>query len=731
MFNSHATHRTGWPRLLTTVVSFLLLTASPWRALAQEDAGYEELTSGPIHEAYADVVQLEPSESTVIDREPPAPINELPPEQRPEGQRVEWLPGYWLWDVDREDFIWISGVYRNVPPNRRWVPGSWVEVEGGWQRVSGFWADVELTSVDYLPAPPETLETGPTSPAPSDNHFWVPGCWYWQANDYAWRPGYWSVAHTNWVWMPHRYVWTPRGCIWVNGYWDYLPPRRGLLFAPIFFRQPVFLQAGFYFRPGLVWNVSPFLANWFVRPFDCHYYYGNFYGPRFNNFGFMPWYAFNRTRGFYDPLYSWHRWDYRRQPHGRWNNWDDYVRDRHNYYRDNERARPPATFAELNLRQREGWRDEFQRGDRSHNANQLLASRLEDYRRGGSGNMRLERVSEQMRDQMSERNSRWRELQQQRSVTEGLASGRTPDERGPRGDGQRGPRAEGQPGGRGSWQLPEVFSPGERAARAARPTTNESGQQARLRELGDRSGRQQPFDSRTRQGTPGGEGPRRVETLRPSPQQGEGPTLNRPGVGNRSWPGVQRPQSQPGVGPSLRAPQIEQRLAPQRQPERGSSRPTPNLGRPSPNFQQPSARPSPGPQPGGSLRAPQIEQRIAPQRQSSPATRGGPLPNFNFNRGTPGGSSLQQRSGPSLQQRPAPSMQRSAPSLQRSAPSMQRSAPSMRSGSGPPSSRGGSFNPGRGGSSSIGAPRGGGGGSQPSARPGGGSGDGGRSGRSR
>ncbi len=63
----------------------------------------------------------------VVPREPPALIDEMPPETQPEADSV-WIEGYWACDDEREDFIWISGVYRVPPVGRRWVPGYWEEV---------------------------------------------------------------------------------------------------------------------------------------------------------------------------------------------------------------------------------------------------------------------------------------------------------------------------------------------------------------------------------------------------------------------------------------------------------------------------------------------------------------------------------------------------------------------------------------------------------------------------
>ncbi|MCA9258896.1 MAG: YXWGXW repeat-containing protein, partial [Planctomycetales bacterium] len=179
--------------------------ASP-AATADAEADFQVLDRGPIHEAFAEPV-VDPGaigdlSDRLVPQEPPAPVNELPPEEKPEGGNVQWIPGYWMWSLEEEDFVWVSGVWRNAPPGRRWVPGHWSEADGGFLWTPGFWSDAEAEEVMYLPTPPDTLEQGPSSPAPGEEYFWIPGCWVYQQNDYAWRPGYWYQGQPNWVWVP-------------------------------------------------------------------------------------------------------------------------------------------------------------------------------------------------------------------------------------------------------------------------------------------------------------------------------------------------------------------------------------------------------------------------------------------------------------------------------------------------------------------------------------------------
>ena len=99
------------------------LFAQPGQADVEE--GVQVLTRGPVHEAFAETVTFDPEQGIVVPTAPPAAIEELPPDQKPEGANVAWIPGYWGWDDERSDFLWVSGIWRALPPGRQWVPGYW------------------------------------------------------------------------------------------------------------------------------------------------------------------------------------------------------------------------------------------------------------------------------------------------------------------------------------------------------------------------------------------------------------------------------------------------------------------------------------------------------------------------------------------------------------------------------------------------------------------------------
>lgn len=274
------------------------------------DEDIQQLTRGPLHEAFAEVQTEEVAPNSIIARQPPEPINELPPQYKPDGENVEWIPGYWAWDEEQEDFLWISGIWRDLPPGQRWVPGYWESVNGGYRWANGFWMSHDVEEIEYLPPPPASLESGPSTPSPSDQHFYSPGTWIYQTNQYVWQPGCWMPRLDEWVWVPPAYVWTPRGCVFRAGYWDRLFDCRGLVFAPICYRRPVYVEVGYYYTPTCVIRTNfDLLPHLFVRRNCRSYYFGDWYDDRYLDRGFCAWSQIAvrpQFRRCYDPFFTYY-----------------------------------------------------------------------------------------------------------------------------------------------------------------------------------------------------------------------------------------------------------------------------------------------------------------------------------------------------------------------------------------------------------------------------------------
>ncbi|TWT85984.1 hypothetical protein Pla123a_07920 [Posidoniimonas polymericola] len=377
-------------RFLTGLLAAGLYATS---ALAQPDSpgaptpgdAPQVLDHGPVHEAFADPLRFDASDEPItINQQPPEPVNELPPEYKPEGDNVEWIPGYWMWDDTRDDFIWVSGVYRNLPPGQTWVVGYWSQADRGYTWTPGFWTSAEQRNVQYLPYPPESLEEGPTSEAPGENYFWIPGCWQYRSNDYAWQAGYWYQGNQNWVWTPSHYYYTRRGAIYVNGYWDYPLASRGLLYAPVYWNSGY--GVGYRYRPRSVLSTVGLLTSLFVGPRYGYHYGPSSYYANYNSY--RPWHsAYNTRYGYYgnrgyDPLLAYYAWNFGRnqsgwqnRAHNHWNN--DWKQWNHN---DDNRSRRDNSFDRNSL---------------VRNAEQLHRSNRNDFRLTRVDNGQLDRLGQQ------------------------------------------------------------------------------------------------------------------------------------------------------------------------------------------------------------------------------------------------------------------------------------------------------------------------------------------------
>jgi hypothetical protein len=303
--------------------------------------GVDVLARGPVHEAFAEPLNDRPTEGTVVTQQPPAPIDEMPPDEKPAGDNVQWIPGYWAWDADTNNFDWVSGFWRDVPPGRRWLPGHWQQVEQGWVWISGFWAPDDLQQVQYLPPPPPNLEVGPSVAAPDANSIYVGGNWIYTGANYRWRPGHWIAFRPGWVWIPAHFIWTPVGCLFVDGYWDYPLVQRGLLFAPVRFNLGVWRGLGRPFVPAFCINPDFLLGALFVGPHTRHYFFGDYFENRYAQRGFVPWIDFHPRKGMVDPNFGYYRHVHAAEP-----NWANSMQALYTGRRNGTVARPPRTLVQ-------------------------------------------------------------------------------------------------------------------------------------------------------------------------------------------------------------------------------------------------------------------------------------------------------------------------------------------------------------------------------------------------
>jgi hypothetical protein len=299
--------------------------------------GVQPQARGPVHEAFAAPSSAAPRPGPIATKPPPEMIEEMPPETKPEGDNVQWIPGYFAWDEETSDYLWVSGIWRVPPPGRQWVPGAWSRVAGGYQWSAGFWKPVAVEDLHVVPEPPAPLaEAAP--PAPDDNSVLVPGGWVYREARYVWRPGCWVPYRAGWVWVPGYYVCTPCGYVYVEGYWDYVLCDRGLLFAPVCidFR---YVRRGWYYTPCYVVHDTWLLGALFVRG-DCGcYFFGDYFDSAYRRRGYTCWLdmRFGRRP---DPLFAYYSHHYRRS------GWERDLRALYTARFNGDAPRPPRTLVE-------------------------------------------------------------------------------------------------------------------------------------------------------------------------------------------------------------------------------------------------------------------------------------------------------------------------------------------------------------------------------------------------
>lgn len=563
------------------------------------DQKVQALEQGPVHEAFAPVVSFRPEAGTIVQKAPPELIQETAPNQRPSGNDVAWIPGYWAWDADRDDYLWISGVWRTIPPGRQWVPGYWVEADGGNQWISGYWASTDVSEVSYLPPPPAPVQED-VGDAPGPDQVWVPGAWVWSDSQYAWRPGYWITGNANWTWVPDYYVWSPRGFVSVAGYWDYVPVRRGILFAPVYFNGGV--ASRYAYTPSFVVSLGVFGTSLFVNPTYGHYYYGNYYGSNFANAGFYPWFAFSaQNRYGYDPIFATQRWQHRDDA-----GWEKNLQARADQPRDGARARGQT---------REGQPRRGNAGTGTGDGATVVAL---DKLAGNKdfADVKLQSVDKQEQQTLSQSSSKVRDFAQERQKTEAAAEGKAGDNEGSTAKAPRSPIAgKAAEGGSSKDGPPES------------PKVPETDPKVSPKDHQDAA----PKATGSRSQAPRGDQPK--GTARPAPDADDSEETPRPekkpapGTKPAPKPGTQpetKPEGKPAPKPESKPegkPEPKPAPKPEGKPEPKPAPPKPE-GKPEPKpAPKPESKPEPKPAP-----KPEAKPEPKPQPKPAPKPEGKPEP---------------------------------------------------------------------------------------------------------
>lgn len=603
-------------------------------APAPATEGVEVLTRGVVHEAFAEVV-TDPKPGLIVSKKPPEAIDEVPPEFKPDEEGAIWITGYWAWDDERDDYFWQSGVWRVPPPGQRWVAGYWNEVPSGWQWISGFWVPVETDEIRYYAAPPASLEAGPTSASPGDDYFWATGSWNYYDTGYRWQPGYWAPYQENWVWVSPRYVWTPAGCVFLPGHWDQRFIRRGCMFAPVYFTQPIYRRANYVYRPWCALNTSNLFVHLWVRPNYGHFYFGNYYGSNWGNWGVTPWCQYRPYRNCYDPMLTQLQCHYGRSGVNYISRLDGWNR----HYASNVGSRPARTWNEqVNIVNKTNVTNINNVTNIKQN---ILAVNLQDASKRKDLNVKFARLDGDMQKQAINLARETRHVREQRVSVErpeGLAAdltkkndgkgiGKTGD--GKVEDGQRGPR----PGNRDqvrlklpTTQISDVVKQNDRRPppKLDRPDLSKIKVEAPGEQNKNRDDGRGTF---TGPRPKGGVVPPKVETtVDPSKNRddgrgsfagskGKGPKGNQ---GNVPQPKIEAPSDPPSV--NLPRPKVEN-PAPRPQVEMPKPQPKVEIPQPQPRREKPVRQPrveTPLPQPKVELPKPQPRVETPRARVETP-----------------------------------------------------------------------------------------------------------------
>jgi hypothetical protein len=416
------------------------------------------LNEGPIHEGFAQPLDLAPQAGIISPDQPPADIIEDPAAERPKGSQYVWIPGYWAWDTERADYVWVSGCWRVPPTGMSWIPGYWNRVPQGWQWVAGFWIPTaQAKQIQYLPPPPEIADVEPPSTTIVTDQIWVPPCYYWRDNAYVLRTGYWLTPQDRWVWVPSHYAWTPYGYVFVPGYWDYVLTTRGILYAPVYFPRHFHRPPGYTYSLGVVVNIGNLEFSLFSSPRYHHYYFGDYYSDVYISLGIYPWFEVETRHRWYDPIFEHDRCYYRKTiPQ-----WDEHIRHEYDLRRTNASLRPPKTYRELESRSA--------RTSQGQQNDIRMVEPIRAYAEHKTAPFRFSRMSDRERQKIvshtNEVNDFRRERRQRESGQPPSATARPPREAG---TSQRSITERGQ----------HVEGPGEQARPARSTQTDRPGEQA-------------------------------------------------------------------------------------------------------------------------------------------------------------------------------------------------------------------------------------------------------------
>jgi hypothetical protein len=177
------------------------------------------------------------------------------------------------------------------------------------------------------------------------------------------------------------------------------------MFAPVYYDQPVYTNAGYSYSPSTVIDLAIMATALFVQPKSHQYYYGDYYDRRYEDRGFLPWYSKRVTRFGDDPLYAHYRSRQLRQDP----DWDTHIDEQYKYRREHVDARPPQTLAlQININTKKAGAP----------ANVIIGQSLAEAAQSKTLPRRFTTVNSEERKQITTRGHKVREFQLERAKLE-------------------------------------------------------------------------------------------------------------------------------------------------------------------------------------------------------------------------------------------------------------------------------------------------------------------------
>ena len=325
----------------TTVPPPAADTGVPNMSGNSHDAGMEVMTRGPIHEAFAQPINSGTVNQLVVPEKPPEAIEEIPPDEKPADESTIWIGGYWAWNDDRQDFDWVSGVWRVPPPNEALGRRLLERGQRRQQLGAGLLDAHERRERGLLSAAARLVGTRPHERSTVARQYLDPRLLALGEHALRLAAGPLGRGTGQLDLDAGLLLLEPAGWVFCTGYWDYALDQRGLLFAPVSFTRPIFLQRGYTYSPSVVLDSGLLTFYLFARPSCSQYYFGDYYATNYDRLGIYPWFAVGAHRGYaYDPLFSFYSW----RNAGRNPNWASNLRGWYTYYRAHPDQRLPHTL---------------------------------------------------------------------------------------------------------------------------------------------------------------------------------------------------------------------------------------------------------------------------------------------------------------------------------------------------------------------------------------------------